>query len=223
MKDTVIFDMDGVLLDSEKLWRQSEQEILTSLGVAYNLAQANQIKGQTIQQIVQFWYNIRPWQGPCVEQVASMISNRVIQLIQQQAVPSPGLLDVFEFLKKNNIKIGLASNSSSQIIQYTLESLKITPYFDQIVSAEQVDNPKPEPDVYLQCAKLLGSKVKNCIVIEDSYTGAKAGKSANMEVILFGENHEVKNAKFDFVDFKITSLHQVYTDLDKLFIISNFH
>lgn len=217
MIDTVIFDMDGVLLDSEKLWRQSEQELLTNLGVPYSLSQANQLKGQVIEQIVQHWYNKYPWQGPSVMDVSQEICNRVMELISQQSTPNKGLLTTLEFLKQNNIKIGLASNSHTDIIQCVVKTLKIEHYFSQIVSAYQVQRPKPFGDVYIHCAHLLNSTADNCLVIEDSYTGATSAKNADMKVVIMPDPLEFDDPKFDFAHYKIQELNQIQTKLSVLF------
>lgn len=219
--NTVIFDMDGVLIDSEGFWRQAEKETLSALGVKWDEKTANELKGQTITGVIEFWYNRTPWEGSTIAQVEKAITNRVLELIAEKGVINPGVKDTLEYLQQNNYKIGLASNSSAHMINTVIELLGIKSYFQTIVSADFVKEGKPAPDVYLLAAKNLESNSENCLVIEDSFTGATAGKRANMIVIAVPEHDEFNSNKFDFVDYKLKSLEHFVATLNEIQQVKN--
>lgn len=208
--------MDGVLIDSEGFWRQAEKEVLSDLGVKWNEKTANELKGQTITGVIEFWYNRTPWVGSTIAQVENAITKRVLELIAEKGVINPGVKDTLEYLQKNHYKIGLASNSSSHMIDTVIKLLGIKSYFQTIVSADFVPQGKPSPDVYLLAAKNLESNIENCLVVEDSFTGATAGKRANMIVIAVPEHDEYNTNKFDFVDYKLKSIEYFIHTLEEI-------
>lgn len=198
--------MDGVLIDSEGFWQQAEKEIFTVLGCTWNDELAQQTTGSTIVAVVELWYKLYPWENQSITDVAQAIVNRVDELIRLEGKIKEGVLETLTFLQNNNIKIGLATNSSHDLIQTVLHSLSIASFFQTTVSADDVANGKPAPDVYLKACYNLKSKPSECLVIEDSFTGATAGKQANMTVFAVPEEIHYNDPKFDFVDVKLKSL-----------------
>ncbi|MTH28556.1 hexitol phosphatase HxpB [Myroides pelagicus] len=208
MIDTVIFDMDGTLIDSEKFWQQAEREIFTSLGAVWKEEIANQTTGKTVREVSELWYSLYPWEGRTFDQVEQDVIDRVGVLMQQDGRAKEGVLETLEFLCESGIKIGLATNSPVQLIHIALEKLGISKYFETLVSAFDVPEGKPAPDVYLKAAKDLGSLPKNCIAVEDSITGSKAGSNAGMTVVAIPDNLPFDDIRFDFVDYKLHSMKE---------------
>ncbi|HOJ77348.1 MAG TPA: HAD-IA family hydrolase [Bacillota bacterium] len=181
--EAVIFDMDGVIIDSEPIYYQVNLEIFNQLGI--NLTETeyqkyvgitdtdmwNQLKAtyqlpQTIQQLLEFQ----------VRQNRELLSTYPFE-------PISGVVQLLNRLKHNRIKIGLASSSPLHLIETVLEKCNIRNYFDVIVSSEQVANGKPAPDIYLLAAKQLAVNPGRCWAIEDSTNGVKAAKAAGMSCI----------------------------------------
>lgn len=206
MINTVLFDMDGVLIDSEHFWQQAEKEIFTSVGAIWDDKIALQTTGQTTRAVTELWYKMFPWEGKSIEEVEQAVIDRVDALIREKGQIKAGVLDTLNYLSDNNFKIGLATNSPDSLIHTVLERLEIKKYFQTIVSALHVKEGKPAPDVYLTAAKNLGSNPENCLVVEDSFTGATAGKRAGMTVVSVPDPKEFNDSKFDIADIKIESL-----------------
>ncbi len=205
---TVLFDMDGVLIDSEKFWQQAEQEVFTSVGCQWSEEIAHQTTGQTTRAVTELWYRLFPWEGKTLEEVEQAVIDRVDELIRQEGEIKAGVLATLSFLQAQEIKIGLATNSTPSLIQTVLERLGIASFFQTTVSALDVAQGKPAPDVYLQAAKNINSKPQNCLVIEDSFTGATAGKKAGMTVFIVPEPEFYHNPKFDLADRKLVNLEE---------------
>ncbi|WP_121965420.1 hexitol phosphatase HxpB [Myroides sp. N17-2] len=203
---TVLFDMDGVLIDSEGFWQQAEEEVFTSVGAIWDEEIALQTQGKTTRAVTEIWYEMFPWEGKTIEEVEQAVIDRVKELIRAEGQIKEGVLQTLTFLKERGIKIGLATNSPEVLINTALERLGIRDFFQTIVSVEHVEHGKPAPDVYLRAASNLGSLPSECIVIEDSFTGATAGKNANMIVIAIPDKEQYNQERFDIADFKLSSM-----------------
>ncbi len=203
----VIFDMDGVIVDSENLWKQAEYEVFTSLGVEVTEEHSEITKSMTTSDVTKFWYDKSPWKDQDLDTVEQSVISKVIELIESEECQISGVKDFIEKLKADNYKIGLATNSPSRIIPTVLRKLDIAHLFDTISSAEFEEKGKPDPAIYLKTAKKLNINPKDCIVIEDSYTGMLAAKNAGMTVVAFTNgneeiNHELADDKIDRFDYK---------------------
>ena len=198
-----IFDMDGVLVDSEGYWKQAEFEVFTSLGVEVTEEQANLTKSMTTFEVAQFWYEKSPWKNVYLEVVEQLVVSKVIALIETEDCLIEGVKSFIEKLKEKKYKIGLATNSPKRIIPVVLKKLDVLHLFDATLSAESEIKGKPDPAIYFSTAKKLGVNPAECMVIEDSYSGMLAAKNAGMGVIAFTNG---SNAKFFHIaDFQIDS------------------
>jgi sugar-phosphatase len=200
-KKAVIFDMDGVIIDSERLWKQAEKEIFSSLGVNVTDEYSEMTKSMTTCDVTKFWFDKFPWQNISLDTVEQMVISRVIQLIDTEDCQINGVKECIEKLKTKNYKIGLATNSPGHIIPAVLKKIGALDLFDTVSSAEFEDNGKPDPAIYLTTASKLNVSVNNCIAIEDSYSGMLAAGKAGMTVIAFTNGNTDMN--FDIADFKI--------------------
>lgn len=206
----VIFDMDGVIMDTERLWKQAEKEIFSSLGVNVTEEHAEITKSMTTIDVTKFWYNKFPWPNLSLYTVEQMVISRVIHLIETEDCEICGVKGFIERLKAKGIKIGLATNSPHTIIPAVLQKLGVLHLFDNVCSAEFEVNGKPDPAVYLTTAAKLDVTAINCMAIEDSYSGMLAAKKAGMTVIAFTNGNTKMN--FDIADFKIDSFDDFEID-----------
>lgn len=200
-RKAVIFDMDGVIIDSEKFWRQAESEVFTSLGVCVTDELSDLTKSMTPSEVTKFWYDKFPWQDVELTIVENLVVSRVAELIKTNECGISGVKSFIEQLKNYNYKIGLATNSPSIIIPIVLQKMNISHLFDILFSADNVTTGKPNPEIYIKTAKELNIEPTNCIVIEDSYSGMIAAKAAGMKVIAFTNGK--RNLNLEFVDLVI--------------------
>ena len=198
-KGAIIFDMDGVIVDSEYLWKVAEKEVFTSLGVELDTKSCEMTQMMTTQEVTEFWFSKYPWTGETLEEVEQKVIDCVIDLIEAEHCEIPGAKGFLKQLKSYDFKIGLATNAPYRIVPRVLSKLDLTHYFDVLVSAEFVKQGKPAPDVYLTACEKLGEKAADCFAIEDSNSGIRAGKIAGMSVIAFSNNGKNNLTGFDHI------------------------
>lgn len=185
--DAVIFDMDGVLIDSEPLWKIAMEEAFHSVGCKITREDFQQTVGLRIDEVVRYWYNERGWENLSCAELEERIVQKMIELIRANGDPLPGVIDTIAYLQKSNFKIGLGTSSYRVLIDTVLEVLGLTEAFDFTHSAEDEIHGKPNPAVYLTVAARLNVDPKRCLVIEDSFNGVVAGLAAQMKVVCIPE------------------------------------
>lgn len=197
----VIFDMDGVLIDSEQFWTQAELDVFSSYGVQVTDDLAAQTKYMTTQEVTEFWYERFPWENFDSSELENKVVTRVIEMIQDQDCTMSGVQEFIKNLKNKEYKIGLATNAPLRVAHVVLEKLQVRDLFDTVHSSEFETQRKPHPAVYLTSAKNMGISPEHCIAIEDSQSGLKAAKEAGMQTVIFTNN----DASIDssLADFKI--------------------
>jgi len=206
MIDTVIFDMDGLLVDTEPLWIVAMQDVLATVGVTITPELAAQTTGLRTVEVVDYWYDYFKWKEKTKEQISDEIMDAVTQQVLHQGKPMEGVHYILDFFKVRNLKIGLASSSPLNFINIVLEHFQLKPYFEAVASAEHEPYGKPHPAVYLSCAQSLGSKPLNCLAFEDSINGTIAAKAARMKVVAVPEVHNLQNPKYVVADLKLDKL-----------------
>ena len=203
----VIFDMDGVLIDSEPLWKIAMMDVFTALGTSLEKKDFERTVGLRIDQVVDFWNRDQNWGVTDIYKVVDDIIDRMVDLIRQNPQPLPGVIDTLEFLEKQPIKMGLATSSPVRLIDAVLDHLNIRTFFDAIHSAEFEPYGKPHPAVYLSTAKTLALSPEHCLVIEDSLNGIISAKAALMQVVCIPEKTHFPNPKLGLADFHFESMN----------------
>jgi sugar-phosphatase len=209
MVKAVIFDMDGVIIDSEPLWEESEIEIFTKYGVPMTLEMCMEMKGRTTEEVVKHFHDIYQWKSKPVSYVVEELNAATQKLIIEKGEAMPGLYETLDYLKQKGYVIALASSSRMKLIQAVINKLNIEPYFQITHSAEYEPFGKPEPHVYLSAAKKINILPENCIAIEDSYLGLQSAKNAGMKTIAIPEPSIFKDKKFDIADYKFKRLDDI--------------
>lgn len=209
MIKAVIFDMDGVIIDSEPLWEESEIEIFRKYGVPMTLEMCMEMKGRTSEEVVQHLYDIYQWKSKPVSYVVEELNHATQKLIIEKGEAMPGLYEILDYLKQKNYIIALASSSRMKLIQAVIKKLDIGSFFQIVHSAEYESFGKPEPHVYLSTAKKIHILPKHCIAIEDSYFGIQSAKNAGMSTIAIPEASIFDDSKFDIADYKFHTLNDL--------------
>ncbi len=209
MLKAVIFDMDGVLIDSEPLWRKAEIGVFKKVGIPLTPALCLETLGLRTDELVKYWYEKHPWNNYTLDEVANDIEQTVKNLIITEGRPMEGLSETLNFFKNSGVKIGLASSSTMDLIITVLNQLHIRNFFSVINSAENEKWGKPHPGVYLTTARKLDVEPENCLAIEDSLNGLRAAKSAGMRTIVIPSPDNRGNPQFNFADRIINSLNEI--------------
>lgn len=204
----VIFDMDGVVIDSEHLQSRSFEIIIEEYGKAPILNREGivhivGIKGN------QNWEFLKKKHS--IDENTDILwdkKRKVYQLLLPQVELMPGINDLIMSLKNKGMKIGLATSSTRKQVRTVLNKFNFEKLFDVVVALEDCKKPKPYPDIYLKSAKKLGLKSVECLAIEDSETGIEAAKRAGMKVIVVPTKY-TKNHNFAKADLVANNLSQL--------------
>ncbi len=199
--DAVIFDMDGVLIDSEPLWKIAMEEVFKSVGCALTRKDFQKTVGLRLDEVIQYWFEHTGWENATPKEVEDAIVQRMIELLNENGTPLTGVVETLEFLKLKGKKIGLATSSYAILIDTILDVLSIRHYFDFTHSAENESHGKPHPAVYLTVANHLQIQPKKCLVIEDSLNGIISGKAARMTVVCIPEKSHSPEPKLSLADY----------------------
>ena len=199
--DAVIFDMDGVLIDSEPLWKIAMEEVFKSVGCSLTRKDFQKTVGLRLDEVIQYWYEHTGWENATPKEVEEAIVRRMIELLNENGTPLTGVIETLEFLKLKGKKIGLATSSYAVLIDTVLNALSIRQYFDFTHSAENESHGKPHPAVYLTVADQLQIQPKKCLVIEDSLNGIISGKAARMTVVCIPEKSHSPEPKLSLADY----------------------
>lgn len=202
----VIFDMDGLLIDTEPLWREAEISVLASVGVQITEQQALDTMGVRISQIVDLYYARHPWSGPSRAEVARRVEDYVIQHVSRSGEPKPGACEALAVAFDAHLPIAIASSSSERLIRAVVQRLNIGDYIEVICSAEVEEEGKPHPAVYLSTARRLGVPPESCLALEDSPNGVLSAKAAGMYCIAVPDPHMADDPRMCRADLRLDSL-----------------
>lgn len=211
MISTVIFDMDGVIIDSEPIYFQVEQELFKELGLELTQEEHAKYVGrsdlwETVKKTYDLDFN--------VDEIHEKEKRRYMDIIKYSFDDGPidGVAELIREIDKNGVTLVLASSSEMNNIELVLTKFGLLEYFDLRVSGADLDTSKPHPEIFLVAADLANDKAENCLVIEDSANGVKAAKAAGMKCIGF-KNPNSGNQDLSAADWIIDSFEEF--DLDR--------
>lgn len=211
--EAVIFDMDGVLIDSEPLWKIAMEESFHSVGCNLTRKDFQKTVGLRIDEVIEFWYNEVGWKNLSSKQMEERIVNRMIELISDTGKPLKGVVNMLSFLSEKGLKIGLGTSSYSVLIEAVLSTINLKDKFHFVHSAEHEEFGKPHPAVYLSVAKELNVKPQKCLVIEDSLNGIISGKAAQMKVVCIPEKTHNPEPKLMVADYMFEDMEEMLSEL----------
>lgn len=211
--DAVIFDMDGVLIDSEPLWKIAMEEVFRSVGCSLTRQDFQKTVGLRLDEVIEYWYIHTGWESATPKEVENKIVQRMVELLIENGTPLTGVIETLQFLKTKGKKIGLATSSYEILIDTVLEALSIRSYFDFTHSAENEAYGKPHPAVYLSVAEKLEVAPIKCLVIEDSLNGIISGKAARMKVVCIPEKSHHPEPKLMVADYEFEDMGMMLKEL----------
>lgn len=203
-----IFDMDGVIIDSEPLHFEVDLITARHFGADMNKEDLERFVGMTNPEM---WAIIRKEHGisHAVEEIIAFQLQRKIRRVDETDIePIAGIRELLKELRGRGIAIGLASSSPRTFIEAVLAKFGIREYFDCVISGEEVPSGKPEPDIYLEAASQLGVPPEDCVVLEDSRNGVLAAKRAGMRCIGFA-NPNSGNQDLSLADRIVKSIDEI--------------
>jgi mannitol-1-/sugar-/sorbitol-6-/2-deoxyglucose-6-phosphatase len=206
MQKAVIFDMDGLLIDSEPYWQEAGIETLAHFGVQLTTAQYHSSTGLRTIEWIDHWFRhfgIDPGQAPGAIEEIEMNATEKIRLSAQ---PMPGVEHIINFFLQKQYKIGLASSSPLTMIDVVVNKLGIRPYLHSISSAGELAYGKPHPQVFINCAEALDTSPFHCVCFEDSFNGMIAAKAAKMKCVVVPAPDQYALQKWGSADLKLRSL-----------------
>lgn len=180
MIHAIIFDMDGVLIDSQPMHYLGDQQTLAAHGVHVPVEEMTAYAGTTNQLRFELFKERYHLEADTADLIRQREETMIRLVRESDAVPTAGSVDLLKSIKAAGLKTAVASSSSYQFIYAVLEKLGIVSYFDLIFSGEDVKNGKPAPDVFLETCDKLDEKPETCVVIEDSANGVLAAVRAGM-------------------------------------------
>ena len=200
--EAVIFDMDGIIIDSEPFWRTAQRKCFEYVGIVLSEQDCMDTTGTRIGDIIELRYKEKPWDlnEISMNKLKDMIMNEIVSIVLEKGESLPGFeyaLDYFVNVKGIK-KIGIASSSPMILINAVCKRLSHIIKGRIIVhkSADKLKYGKPNPQVYINCADALGVNPRNCLVFEDSITGLLSGKSAEMKVIAIPQHYPIKKGYY---------------------------
>jgi HAD superfamily hydrolase (TIGR01509 family) len=178
----VLFDMDGLLVDSEPVWSVAEAEIMAWLGGPWNLDVKAQCVGRRVDESCRVLVGVAGSTVP-PEEVLERLVGRMCELFRAHLPLLPGALELVDAARAAGLRTALVSSSYRALVDAALESLGAA-RFDVTVAGDEVVRAKPDPEPYLRAAAALGAHPADCVVVEDSAAGATAGVAAGCRVVV---------------------------------------
>jgi beta-phosphoglucomutase family hydrolase len=178
----VIFDMDGVIAETERVHIKAEKQTMLKYGIKISEEELHRYTGTTAKSM--FTDLIRKYKlDTTFDKIFNEKEKILFKLLENNVQPTKGIIELLHKLKEMNIKLGIASSSHKRLVEYIVRKLKIAHFFDSVVSAEDIINSKPNPEIFLESAKRLKLNPAECLVVEDSKLGIDAAKKAGMKCL----------------------------------------
>jgi sugar-phosphatase len=209
MLRALIFDMDGVLIDSEPFWHEAEMAGFALAGLTLTREDCLTTTGLRVDALVDHWFARTPWTAPPRREIEAVIVRQVIALIGARGARKPGVGHALDFAARAGLRTALASSSPLVIIDAVLGKLGLGGCFEVVHSAEGEPYGKPHPGVYIHTAEKLGVRPEECVAIEDSPNGVVAAKAARMGCIAVPEPALQGHPWFALADAVIGSLEEI--------------
>jgi HAD superfamily hydrolase (TIGR01509 family) len=205
----IIFDMDGLLVNSEIIWHLAETELIEARGHRYTQEARELIIGLRIDEFLdklREYYNL----SETVDMLVAELNGRMLELIPVKVDPMPGAQEILQYVVENDIPRAIASNSSMDIINVTVESQGWGEIIKVRCTADDEKAGKPAPDVYLTAARRLGVDPKDCLVLEDSVNGSRGAVAAGMTCFAVPDlSHSTKEKFKEITPYVFDSLYDV--------------
>lgn len=208
-----IFDLDGLLVDSEPLWRRAEREVFARVGLELSDDDCRTTLGMRCDAVVNYWFQKKPWRGPTRAEVQQRIEDRMLELLRTDGRAMPGVTHALDLLEENHLPLAVASSSTITHIDAALHSIGIGGRITVRCSSMDEEHGKPHPAVYLAAARRLDIEPADCLAFEDSLLGVEAAYRAGMKVIAVPDADADVSKGFGHADVVLGSLAELTKEL----------
>lgn len=210
---TIIFDVDGTLIDSMWIWKNIDIEYLKKFNIPLPTGLQKEIEGMCFDETAAYFKN-RFHIEDSIEQIKSDWNEMALHKYKYETPLKDGVLEFLEFCVSKNMKLGIATSNSKILADEVIKAHNLKQYFSVIKTGCDVKKGKPAPDIYLAAAGEIGSNPKDCLVFEDIIPGIMAGKSAGMKVCAMEDSYSMdqKEEKIRLSDYYFENYHDVLTN-----------
>lgn len=212
MRDTFIFDMDGLLANTEPLWKKAEIFCFAEVGVQLTHEMCSETMGLRVDEAVSYWvkkYGLNSGSRQLVEKVLDQVES----LILQEAKLLPGVRETLDLLQAEGFRMAVASSSYYRIIHRVLATTGIAAYFEAIHSAQEEAKGKPHPAVYQGVLRKLGVEPDRAVAFEDSVNGVRSAVAAGLFTIAIPAPEDLHDPRYREASVVISSMTEFSTDL----------
>jgi sugar-phosphatase len=206
--DAALFDMDGLLIDSEPHWQDAELAVYRPHGVPVDRELCRASAGRRIDEVLTGWHERFDWTGPPVEVMVRQVMAEVTRRILDHGESLPGVHATIDALRAQGLKIAIASSSPYPLIDAVIAKLDLADRIDVTHSGVDEARSKPDPAVFLSAAAKLGIAPGRCLVFEDAPAGVAAGKAAGMKVVAVPSVFSPDEPGFEDADILLDSLER---------------
>jgi HAD superfamily hydrolase (TIGR01509 family) len=204
-----IFDLDGVLADSEPWWNEIDAKLLAEYGVTYHGEYHRNVLGVSYRLAVEFYKKAFGLSAP-TEELMRRRGEIAAEFFANRVGLFPSTRVVLEELREMNLRLAVATSSMSASARPFLNRHELTTFFDVIVTGEEIERGKPAPDIYLRAAGKLGIPADACLVIEDALSGIAAAKAAKMRVVAIPDTRFVDAGDYEKqTDYLLSDLSEI--------------
>lgn len=204
----VLFDMDGLLIDSEPLWQEAGMELLQQYGIDLTEEDYHTTMGLRTPEWLDHWFTHFNIPKDAILSAIKEIEENALGKITSRGIAMPGVESIFKFFVEKNFQIAIASSSPMRLINAVASMLQVDKYLQNKTSAEKLPYGKPHPQVFIECASALNISPSNCVVFEDSFNGMIAAKAAKMKCVIVPAPHVHHYTKWDAADLKLSRLDE---------------
>jgi mannitol-1-/sugar-/sorbitol-6-/2-deoxyglucose-6-phosphatase len=201
----VVLDMDGLLIDTEPVWRSAEKDVFADLGIELTEADLLDSTGVRIDELAAVRL---PLDGPGPAEVADRITNQVVDYVKRAGEPMPGVPEAIALFGRSDLRLAIASSSPERLIDAVCTRLRLVD-IDVRCSALDEAHGKPAPDVYLAAARRLGLSPARCLALEDSPSGVVAAKDAGMTCVAVPDPLLTGDPRYRRADLVLSSLTEL--------------
>jgi len=209
----VVLDMDGLLIDTEPVWRAVEMKLFAELGVQLSEADMLATMGRRAVDMVAHWRRQRPWPGaetgePSDQVIADLVIDGVVAHVSSHGEPMPGVVEAVDLIRRLGLRAAIASSSPHRLIDAVCLRLELG-WIEVRCSADDEQRGKPAGDVYLTAARRLGLRPAACLAIEDSPNGVLAARAAGMRCAAVPDRHLAGDPRYREADLVLGSLREL--------------